>query len=168
MGVNLSRIAAGGESSGGFLSLQSAFLFNGTARIRAVIAQYPAMYVDIASYNPRPVPKDMVPAGADAVVDEYMARVKRGELPVRLSSPWPELEGLLNAMGQTGRHREMLGGDERLTLGFALKEARAKGEGVPAIWVVQGEDDKVVSLIFFLLFFLRMLLVRVEATVTYI
>ncbi|KAK3352529.1 Alpha/Beta hydrolase protein [Lasiosphaeria hispida] len=133
---DLTRIAAVGESAGGFLSIQSALLFNEDAQIKAILAAYPAMYPDIASYNQRPAEVD---PGADAVVSEYLAKVRGdGVKPtVRVSSPWPELQDVLEAMGKTGRHRELLGDDERLTLGYALRKAGK----MPPIWVIQGSED---------------------------
>ncbi|KAK0714721.1 Alpha/Beta hydrolase protein, partial [Lasiosphaeris hirsuta] len=136
---DLARIAAVGESAGGFLSIQSALLFNGTAHIKAVLAAYPAMYPDIASYNQRPAE---VEPGTDAIVTEYLAKVRGDGVkpPVRVSSPWPELQDLLESMAKTGRHRELLGDDERLTLGHALQKAG----NVPPIWVIQGSEDLLV------------------------
>jgi len=78
-------------------------------------------------------------------VDEYLAKVRRGELGVRMSSPWPEGKELVEAMCKTGRHREMMGGDERLGITGALGVAVEGGWRVPAIWVLQGEGDDLVS-----------------------
>ena len=133
----LTSVVAAGESAGGYLSLQSAFLFP-HARIAAVIATYPAQYPDISAYNPR--------AGGDvaaeAAVDEGLERLGK---PPRVSSPWPECRGLIEAMCRTGRHREMMGGDQRLTARGALAVAQEVMERLPGIWIVQGEEDDLVS-----------------------
>jgi len=135
LSLDLDRTAVVGESAGGFLSLQSAFLWP-EARIRVVLAQYCGMYPDITSYNQRPA---VVPPEADEFIDRYLAQIKPGT--IRLSSPFPALMDLGMAMRQTGRHREWLGNDERLTLGYGLKAAKS----IPPIWVMQGKDDQIVS-----------------------
>jgi len=79
-------------------------------------------------------------------VDAYMAKVAERKLPVRISSPWPEGRELVMAMVQTGRHREMMGEEKGLTLRGALDGA-VDGE-VPAIWVIQGDEDDLVRFSF--------------------
>ncbi|KAK5658368.1 hypothetical protein OQA88_2344 [Cercophora sp. LCS_1] len=135
---DLSRIACAGESAGGFLSIQSALLFQDVAKIKIVMAAYPAQYPDVGAYQPR---REAIDENAERVMDEYMAKCKRGELPVRVSSPWPEMKGLVEAMCVTGRHREMMAGEEGLTLDGALRGV--KGD-TPGIWVIQGADDVLV------------------------
>ncbi|KAK4449847.1 Alpha/Beta hydrolase protein [Podospora aff. communis PSN243] len=137
---DLSRIAAVGESAGGYLSIQAGLLFNAHARIKAVGAAYPAQYPDAEAYNQRKLGN----AEAEAVVDGYLERVRRGEMPTRVSSPWPRGKELVEAMCATGRHREMMGGDERLGITGATRVAREGGWEVPAVWVIQGEDDDLV------------------------
>jgi acetyl esterase/lipase len=138
--LDLDRTAVFGESAGGYLSLQSAFLFPPpSSQIKVAMAQYPAIYPDIAEWNPRPA--EVLPE-ADALVDAYMAQINPGT--IRLSSPFPALADLGLAMNQTGRHREWLGNDERLTLDYCLRTA----EKVPPLWVMQGIDDQRVSLTF--------------------
>lgn len=150
--LSSTQILAAGESAGGYLSIQSALLFNPTAGIKAVAATYPAQYPDVAAYNRRHagVARD---SEEDAVVDAYLEAVKRGEKEVRVSTPWgtyEEGQGLIMAMGPTGRHREMMGSDGRLTLEGAVRAARERrGEGA-AVWIVQGREDDLVSLVFFL------------------
>ncbi|KAK0643867.1 Alpha/Beta hydrolase protein [Cercophora newfieldiana] len=137
---DLTRIAAVGESAGGYLSIQAGLLFNDHAKIKAVGAAYPAQYPDAEAYNPR----RKGDAEAEAVVDAYLEKVKNGDLPIRVSSPWPKGKELVEAMCKTGRHREMMGDDERLGITKAVKAAREGGWEVPAIWVIQGEDDDLV------------------------
>ncbi|KAK1836835.1 Alpha/Beta hydrolase protein [Podospora conica] len=140
------QVLAAGESAGGYLSIQSALLFNPAAGIRAVAATYPAQYPDVAAYNVRH--SGVVVGGEDdAVVDAYLGAVRRGEKKVRVSTPWgtyAEGEGLIQAMGPTGRHREMMGGDGRLTLGGGLEVARGRGGEGAAVWIVQGREDDLV------------------------
>lgn len=102
------------------------------------MASYPAQYPDVDEYNPR---MEGVNEQAERIMDEYMAKARGGELPVRVSSPFPELLELVQAMCVTGRHREMMQGEEGLTLDGALRGV--KGE-TPAIWILQGVDDVLV------------------------
>ena len=52
-------------------SIPSMLAFNGTARLRAAIAQYPAMFLDLAGFAPRPAE---VNAALEQAVDGYLAR----------------------------------------------------------------------------------------------
>ncbi|KAK3318885.1 Alpha/Beta hydrolase protein [Apodospora peruviana] len=141
--IDLSRTAAFGESAGGFLSLQSAFLFQSKANIKAVVAPYPAMYPDIACYNPRQLPEGVQTAQDDAITAYIQENARQGK--VRLSTPFPELLELLvvNYLA-TGRHREMLGEDQRLRLEYGLQTAVEGGKGVPPIWILQSTEDRVI------------------------
>ncbi|KAL2132422.1 hypothetical protein VTI74DRAFT_3820 [Chaetomium olivicolor] len=135
---DMDRVAAIGESAGGFLALQSALQFNRVAKLRAVIAQYPACFTDLQVFNRRP--EEPRPE-FDRVVDEYVKNMKEGEL--RVSSPWPETLDFFIAVSMTGRSREMFGDDPegRLTLRYALEQAE---EVPPPMWVVQGDKDGIV------------------------
>lgn len=136
--LDLDRTAVFGESAGGYLSLQSALLFPPlSTQIKVVMAQYCAIYPDIAEWNPRSAE---VQPEADELVDAYSANIKPGT--IRLSSPFPALGDLGLAMQQTGRHREWLGDDEHLRLDYCLRTA----EKVPPLWILQGIDDQRVSL----------------------
>lgn len=134
--LNLDSIAAFGESAGGYLCLQSAFLFP-SAQIKAVMAQYCALYPDITQWNPRPA--EVLPA-ADAFINSYMVQNKPET--IRLSSPYPALGNLGQAIRQTGGHRDLLGDDKRLTLDYGLRTVKK----VPLVWIMQGTNDQIVSL----------------------
>jgi hypothetical protein len=47
-----------------------------------------------------------------------------------------------DAIRQTGRRWEFFGDDERLKLGYGLRTA----EKIPPIWIIQGTEDRIVSL----------------------
>ena len=95
--ADLTRVAAVGESAGGFLTLQSALVFNGTARLRADVAQCPAMFLDLPAFAPRPAAPD---AGLEEVVAGYQARAAAGK--VVTSRRWPERVDLLQGGSRTG------------------------------------------------------------------
>jgi len=143
--VDLNRTAACGESAGGYLSVQSALIFHDKTNIKVVMAQYCGMHPDIPYYNPEPeVAKDEAAAvelaEANQYLTNYSANIKPGT--IRRSDPFPALVEWQRAMQQTGRHRDFLGDDERLTLEYGLRTAMA----VPPMWVIQGTDDTIVSI----------------------
>ncbi|KAK4238540.1 Alpha/Beta hydrolase protein [Achaetomium macrosporum] len=140
---DLTRVVASGESAGGYLALQSALQFNRTAKLRAAMAQYPALFPDLPGFSARP---EGVPGQSqfDAVVDDAIksAKANNGSV-IRTSSPWPAKVDLLVAVFSTGRLAELYGEDPegRLTLGYALAQAE---EVPPPIWVIQGTEDTIV------------------------
>jgi hypothetical protein len=138
--LDVDRTAVTGESAGGYLALQSAFLFS-WAHIKVAMAQYCAIYQDIPAWNAwnrRSSTEDQV--AADALVKEYISQIKPGA--IRLSSPYPAMLELGDAIRQTGRRWEFFGDDERLKLGYGLRTA----EKIPPIWIIQGTEDRIVSL----------------------
>ncbi|KAH6856279.1 Alpha/Beta hydrolase protein [Chaetomium sp. MPI-CAGE-AT-0009] len=137
--ADLGRVAAVGESAGGYLALQSALQLNGAARLRAAIAQYPGIFPDLPPFNPRPERPD--PA-LDAVVDDYVKGLKPGVL--RVSTPWPGFADVTLAAMQNGLMRGLFGEDPegKLTLRYALSKAE---EVPPPVWVIQGSEDGLVA-----------------------
>jgi acetyl esterase/lipase len=137
--ADLGHIAAVGESAGGYLAMQSALLFSRTAKLRAAIAQYPGLYPDLTGFADRPKTAD---PKFDALVAEYVKNTAPGA--IRVSSPWPEKVELFGAVMSNGLLAQVYGEDKegRLTLGYAL--ARAE-EVPPPVWVIQGDDDHLVS-----------------------
>ncbi|KAK4183905.1 Alpha/Beta hydrolase protein [Podospora australis] len=137
--ADLSKILVAGESAGGYLSLQSALLFNDIAKIKAVIAQYPGGWPDIKGFNPTPA---VVDPALNKFLDDFLKTVNPGE-DVLSQSPWPQRADLFNAIFATGRLREMYGTPEDLvpaTLEYALKKATS----VPPVWFLQGDHDSIV------------------------
>jgi hypothetical protein len=105
------------------------------------MAQYCAIYQDIPAWNAwnqRSSTKEQV--AADALLKEYIAQIKPGA--IRLSSPYPAMLEVGDAIGQTGRRWEFFGDDERLTLGYGLRTA----EKIPPVWIIQRTEDRIVSL----------------------
>ncbi|KAM0415800.1 hypothetical protein ACHAPT_013261 [Fusarium lateritium] len=130
--LDLDRIATAGESAGGFLALQSATLFP-AARIKLVMAQYCALDIENPAYNPAPRSPP-----ADDYLHAYLKSLKPGS--IRLSSPFPEILDLLQAIVGAGQHREVIGPDERMNIRRNIRRA----EKLPAIWIAQGTDDTLV------------------------
>ncbi|KAM7183573.1 Alpha/Beta hydrolase fold [Naviculisporaceae sp. PSN 640] len=139
--VNLDRIALHGESAGGFLSLQSAFLFP-HAKLKVVMAHFPVMYTDL-EHEPLPARSQDVPPGseADKFIDRYLEEVAKNPGRMRTVSPWPEMGEFLFATFGTGRVKSLLGNDERMKLDYALSQAKE----VPPLWVAQGIQDPIVA-----------------------
>jgi acetyl esterase/lipase len=129
--LDVDRAAVFGESAGGYLSLQSAFLCP-EANIKLLMPQYGAMFPDIDVYAPKP-------SQPDAFVDDYLKNIKPGA--IRLLSPYPTFGPTVAAFVGAGRHRELMGDDERMTLNYGLDNIKK----LPPIWVAQGTDDVIVS-----------------------
>ncbi|KAK0744868.1 Alpha/Beta hydrolase protein, partial [Apiosordaria backusii] len=145
---NLNQILTVGESAGGYLALQSALLFQDKAKIKAVIAQYPAIWPDLEAWKsiPVPDPTSEVVIKANRIVDEYLGNLTGTE--IRIDSPFPDRGELIEAGLVSGRGFE-LGGNETVLvgagLGYALNVSRQWGDKLPGIWVIQGEDDGMVA-----------------------
>lgn len=135
---DLDRVVAVGESAGGYLSMQSALLFNRTAKLRATIAQYPGLYPDLKAFGERPKNAD---PKADVIVEEYVKNIKPGA--IRTSSTWPEVTEFLFAVLGNGLLEQMYGEDKegKMTLRYALEHAE---EVPPPVWVIQGSEDHIV------------------------
>ncbi|GLA81452.1 hypothetical protein AtubIFM56815_005103 [Aspergillus tubingensis] len=108
----LSKVAVAGESAGGYLSLQSAFLFP-EARISVVLAQYATLDIDSPFYNPPPPS----PPSGHSIVNEYLAKLKPSS--VRVSSPMPDRWDLCEAILAEGRHREFIGNEDKVPMATA-------------------------------------------------
>jgi acetyl esterase/lipase len=133
--LEVDRVAAFGESAGGYLSLQSAFLCP-EANIKLVMPQYCAMFPDLSEYYSKKLPT--APDAAD-IADAYIKNINPGA--IRLYAPyWSFLPTTLAILG-SGRKVGFMNDDVRLTLEYSLSHAKS----LPPIWVAQGEDDVIVS-----------------------
>ncbi|KAK4215500.1 Alpha/Beta hydrolase protein [Rhypophila decipiens] len=139
--LNLYRVALRGESAGGFLSLQTAFLYP-HSKVKVVIAHFPIMYTDL-EHDPLPARSKDVPPGSDAdkLIDKYLEEVAKKPGQIRTVSPWPEMGEFLFATFGTGRLKSLTGDDERMTLRYAMSRAKS----LPPLWVAQGIQDPIVA-----------------------
>ncbi|KAI9735952.1 MAG: hypothetical protein M1834_001418 [Cirrosporium novae-zelandiae] len=134
--LDLSKIAAAGESAGGFLSIQSALLFP-DAHISLVISQYGMLDIGNPCYNSAPQNMTDGLPRQDSLLDRYVNNLRPGA--IRLSSLPLELLDVLEAMAQEDRHREFIGTDDKLYLIKSLERAKS----VPAMWVIHGKADSI-------------------------
>ncbi|KAK4194410.1 Alpha/Beta hydrolase protein [Triangularia verruculosa] len=145
---NLDQIVTVGESAGGYLAVQSALLFQDKAKIKAVIAQYPAIWPDLEAWKTLPVPdptsETVIKAGR--VIDEYLGNLTGTE--VRVDAPYPDRWELTEAGLLSGRSFEFWGNETAIVqsgLGHALNVSKQWGDKLPGIWVLQGENDGMVA-----------------------
>lgn len=132
--VDVNKIAACGESAGGYLALQSGFLFP-EARIKLIMAQYGTLDIDHPDYNRGP---HTVPASGSAV-DKYISNLKPGA--IRINSPNPDRWDFCMEVLQEGRHHDLIGNEPDLHLMDTMKRAK----NIPPIWFAQGTTDEIVS-----------------------
>ncbi|RYC79264.1 hypothetical protein BFJ63_vAg17859 [Fusarium oxysporum f. sp. narcissi] len=136
--LDMQNILVAGESAGGYLALQSAFLYP-DAGISAAICQYGTML-----FNPEFVLKPCTEEEAEIVpeqlVDEHLQSIKPGA--VRSSSVGDDALRLSAAFVQHGRYDGFLGENPYIFLEAAEKYAAV----VPPIWLIQGTEDSTVSL----------------------
>lgn len=138
--IDMNRIAVTGESAGGFLTLVSGFSFaNEAPGIRVLLAQYCA----IDPHNPHcvahaenmPMPIEV----AHAVMNKHMASLEPGA--VRVSSVFPDKLDVAMALMKTDKLDIMIAAGDQFSLSRSVKTAAT----VPPIWIIQGEEDKLVS-----------------------
>ncbi|KAK4171501.1 Alpha/Beta hydrolase protein [Triangularia setosa] len=145
---NLNQIVTIGESAGGYLALQSTLLFQDKARIKAVIAQYPAIWPDLEAWKALPLPDPTSEAviKANQVVDEYLGNLTGTE--IRVDAPYPDRWELTEAGLLSGRSFEFWGNETAIVksgLEYALNVSKQRGKQLPGIWLLQGENDGMVS-----------------------
>ncbi|KAK0659158.1 Alpha/Beta hydrolase protein [Cercophora samala] len=145
---NLNQILTVGESAGGYLAVQSALLFQDKAHIKAVIAQYPAIWPDLAAWGalPLPDPTNEAVIHANKVLDAYLGNLTGTE--IRTDAPYPDRWELTEAALLSGRSFEFWGNGTALAqagLEHALDTSRRWGGKLPGFWVLQGENDGMVG-----------------------
>lgn len=143
---DLSRIACSGTSAGGYLAVQSALCFPRLSQIKLLISIAGSLYTDIPYYRV-PGPKVILgkrprpPREAEIILRNYIKEIKPGT--VRTSGDVVEMWDFLTCVLQQAYLPRLLGmkSDERLDVMKGLE----KVDTMPPIWLVQGEQDSVVS-----------------------
>ncbi|KAL5585718.1 hypothetical protein FOVSG1_013410 [Fusarium oxysporum f. sp. vasinfectum] len=153
LSLDLNRIAVAGESAGeldcttvsdslgkaeltevytgGYLSLQSALLYPEVC-IKLVMAQYGTLDFAHPAYNPKPATTLSAEA---SLTTKYIRSIKPGS--IRLSSIPPQQWDLCLAILSEGRHRELVGNDDKIYIVKNLENAKR----IPAMWLVHGNED---------------------------
>lgn len=136
--VQLEKCMVVGNSAGGYLAAQSAFLKE--ARIKAIVAAYPMF--DMRSpfftshYEKHPFGMPMLPS---SIIDDHLAAMKPGEV-VSAVTPPARLD-LAVATVQWGRFGEMLGVEEVM---YPIERLRKEGR-FPPLFVFYGREDRAVE-----------------------
>ncbi|THH05700.1 hypothetical protein EW145_g4606 [Phellinidium pouzarii] len=166
---DLSRVLLVGESAGGYLALQTALSFykpqaqavvtSSTPRIRAVIAQYPAVSFRTPMYT-QDYHKDLFgqPQYPNSMIDDHLAaiaaaRAETGKQPIvtNVSMLTPELAFTLRgrlafAIQQRGRYVDILGPERDTSPGKrrVFPEDRIEdGNLLPPVVFLHGVDDSI-------------------------
>ncbi len=140
LSLDMTRIAVTGESAGGFLTLVTGASFAREARhVRVLMAQYCGVGADNPVHYAHSRSGPMPEAVAQEIIEKYMAGLEPGA--VRIASPFPEMMDVMAALAKTELSWDKLRADERLSLGKSIKKA----ESLAPVWIMQGDDDTLVS-----------------------
>ncbi len=140
LSLDMTRIAVTGESAGGILTLVTgASLAREARHIRVLMAQYCGAGSDNPVYSAHSRTWPMPEATAQGIIDKYMAGLEPGA--VRIASPFPDLADVMSAFMKANLKWEKLRADERFSLGKSIKKA----ETLAPLWIMQGDDDTLVS-----------------------
>jgi len=139
--IDLERIAVAGESSGGYLAIQSALL-HPEVGIKAVIASYPVLDVT-SDFFTKAYEKPIfgLPQQPKDLVEKHIVSIKPETIVAADPSDPLSRIGLAFAVVQQGRYLELLGEDQRVQPLENLKGF--KGE-LPFLFVFHGKQDSAV------------------------
>lgn len=139
--VDFDHVLVVGDSSGGWLAMQSA-LTQPAGSIKAVIALYPQLDMRDRFFNAK-FEKNLfgMPMLPNEIVDAHIAGMTRGAAVT--SAYLPSRLDLACSMVQNGRVLEFLGESKEL---FPV-EMVALAENMPAVLIVHGKDDSVVPVV---------------------
>ncbi|KAK8133289.1 hypothetical protein PG999_001462 [Apiospora kogelbergensis] len=139
---DLDSLACCGESAGGWLSVQSALLFPGASRIRAIISSSAPLHAAIPQFT-IPQPRTIMgsrpppPRQAERVIRSYLRAMEPGAVKVGCD-PSDMWEMVMCIMQQAWLLRLMSAKtDERLDVMGSL----AKADKVPPMWIIHGLQD---------------------------
>lgn len=136
--ADLARVAAYGESAGGYLAIQSGFS-QPSGSIQAIIATYPAIdfeskfFSEAYEKSVRGAP--MLPT---SVLENHLQAMRRGQIITSVDPP--ERMNLCLSAVQQGRFPEFLGTDEIL---YPLRRLEMVDE-MPFTLILHGRDDSAV------------------------
>jgi len=132
--ADLERIVLSGESSGGYLAIQTGF--SHSANVRAVMAAYPIVDLKDPFYTTA-YKKDM---GAPMMPPEVLTNHLSGDMKVISNAVFPARAELVFSMVQQGRYTELLGQESIL---FPLERAK-EGAKLPTLFIFHGSGDTTV------------------------
>ena len=143
---DLSRLACTGQSSGGYLAVQSALVFPHLVQIALIISMGSPLYTDFPHYRipgPRKILGRMPPPPwkAERMVRSYVKNIKPGT--VRTSGDAVEMWEFLTCVLQQAYLPRWVGSKGRDD--WEIMKMLAKADRFPPIWVIQGEQDSVVN-----------------------
>ncbi|KAF2137942.1 uncharacterized protein K452DRAFT_235202 [Aplosporella prunicola CBS 121167] len=140
--VDIDRVLAMGDSAGGMLALQAAFM--GAPGIRALITAYPM--VDLRSdHFTRRCEKNILglPMLDEELVEEYIEAARSKPGVVLASADIPDRMDLMIAVFQHARFGELLGPERELYPFDRLEDVSRAGARLPPLLVTHGSDDSI-------------------------
>jgi len=145
--TDLTRVASLGESAGGNLALQSAFLFSSKIDIKAVICVSTLLGGSGSTKHTVPTPRVILGSRpprtrqSEALIRDYIRNIEPGAVrsegdPTKM---WPLLLSIVQQAWLPG----LLGikTNARLNLTLLLEEM----ESIPPLWIIHSKQDSVVS-----------------------
>ncbi|KAH7030066.1 Alpha/Beta hydrolase protein [Macrophomina phaseolina] len=141
-GIDMKRIMVSGESAGGWLALQSAFMHPG--QIKAILGIFPMLDLGDDHFTHGGRKSSIGMLLDNAIVDDYVTSAQTHPDRVVSSIMPPERMDFSVALFQHGRVGELLGRSRVLYPLELLEEVGRAGTRLPPLLIVHGTDDTVV------------------------
>ncbi|KAH8802446.1 putative polyketide synthase [Xylogone sp. PMI_703] len=140
-----SRLACTGQSSGGYLAVQSALVFPHLTQIKLIVSMGSPLYTNFPHYripSPRRILGKLPPPPwkAEKIVRSYIKNLQPGA--IRTSGDAVEMWEFLTCVLQQAYLPRWLGSNGRDD--WEIMELLAKADEFPPIWIIQGANDSVV------------------------